>query len=70
VCVRARARASVCEGVNIVYGYHYYQLMLRVDFFMENKRWKVTGFLNRLPKNAFGYFVLSLPVIIFTTIII
>jgi hypothetical protein len=33
-------------------------------FCRNQKRWEVTGGLNKLPKNAFNYFVLSLDVII------
>jgi hypothetical protein len=55
----------VYEGLDIVYGHHPYQMMLRVNTFCtNNKRWEAIGCLNRLPKNAFNYFVLSLPVMI------
>jgi hypothetical protein len=40
------------------------------NFYTSQKRRDVTGCLNRLPKIAFNYFILSLPVIIVTITVI
>jgi hypothetical protein len=44
--------------------------LLEMMLWMNQKPWEVTGCLNRLSNNAFKYFVLSLPVIIFKITII
>jgi hypothetical protein len=52
---------TIHEGVEVVYDYHYYQMMPRLNnFYTSQKLREVTGYLNRLPKNSLNYFVLYL----------
>lgn len=60
----------IYKGVEIIYDYHYFQIMLRANFLCNAEALRIYGCLNRGFKNDFKYFVHSFPVILFATIII